>query len=479
MGDLFKDCIIHIMPLGLGEKRLSLFETQIKKHGGTFLPNLNAETLTSVTHIGIEGEFADVSLQNLVKEFKDLNRDVIVIKLEWISECLKTKTLVAETSYQLQLPPALPEPCKRKVEEASTSASSQPRTKKPLNVNAFVCAHASSSNDAVNTSTKPNQAILAELQKLADAFKAQNDTWRNFGYTKAITAIKKYNKEITSYEEAVAIPGVGDKMASKVWEMLETGKLRRTEEVCEGERAETLKLFIEVWGAGSVTADQWYSLGYRTLEDLRTKATLTNQQKIGLKHYDDIKDRMPREEVTEIVKIVEREAKSMYPKLEVQACGSYRRGKPTCGDIDIVMSHPEKDLRTSLLAPLVKKLTEIGFITDNLVNITDDGHHKKFFGLCRLPGEGHRHRRLDLFVVPWSERGPALLHYTGSAHFNRSMRLLAQKKGMSLSEHALHGVVIRQGREKIASGQALPTPSEESVFEHLGLEYRPPQERDH
>lgn len=44
--------------------------------------------------------------------------------------------------------------------------------------------------------------------------------------------------------------------------------------------------------------------GFRTLEDIRTKAHLTNTQKIGLKHYDDFLDRMPREEAAAIEKVV-------------------------------------------------------------------------------------------------------------------------------------------------------------------------------
>lgn len=44
--------------------------------------------------------------------------------------------------------------------------------------------------------------------------------------------------------------------------------------------------------------------GFRTLDDIRTKAHLTNSQKIGLKHYDDFLDRMPREEAAAIEKVV-------------------------------------------------------------------------------------------------------------------------------------------------------------------------------
>lgn len=44
--------------------------------------------------------------------------------------------------------------------------------------------------------------------------------------------------------------------------------------------------------------------GFRTLEDIRTKATLTHTIKIGLKHYDDFLDRMPRSEAAAIEKTV-------------------------------------------------------------------------------------------------------------------------------------------------------------------------------
>lgn len=44
--------------------------------------------------------------------------------------------------------------------------------------------------------------------------------------------------------------------------------------------------------------------GYRSLEDIRNQASLTTQQAIGLKHYDDFLERIPREEATEIEQTV-------------------------------------------------------------------------------------------------------------------------------------------------------------------------------
>lgn len=119
-----------------------------------------------------------------------------------------------------------------------------------------------------------------------------------------------------------------------------------------------------------------------------------------------------------------------------------------------------------------------GFLTDDLVSHEENGEQKKYMGVCRLPGPGQRHRRLDVIVVPYNEFACALLYFTGSAHFNRSMRALAKTKFMSLSEHSLNCNVVRQGTAKVGTGSPLPTHSEKDVFTHLGVPYREPHERD-
>lgn len=338
----------------------------------------------------------------------------------------------------------------------------------------FACARPSSSK-----SVNLNAHITLELEKLANTYKSTNDTWRAVGYQRAIAAIRNYDKEITSREEALAIPGIGGRLADKIAEILESGRLRKVAEVCEGEEAKTLSLFLGVWGAGPTTAQMWYHQGHRTLEDLRTKATLTRHQQIGLKLYDDINSRIPRSEVVEIENYVREATLCIAKDAEVMVCGSYRRGKPTCGDVDVLITHPDGYSHELIFKPLLARLRETEFLTDDLVTQEDNGNQKKYLGVCRLPGEGRKHRRLDVIVVPFEERATALMYFTGSAHFNRSMRLLATKKGMSLSEHSLRAGIVRQGGEKLNEGYVLETPTEESVFAHLGLVYRPPEERDH
>ena len=137
-----------------------------------------------------------------------------------------------------------------------------------------------------------------------------------------------------------------------------------------------------------------------------------------------------------------------------------------------------------LFDKLISKLHKEEFLTHDLT-LQKDGNQKKYLGVCKLKttnGEKSKHRRLDIIVVPPKEKATALMYFTGSAHFNRSMRLLATKKEMALSEHSLRKNVIRGGqnnKEKLNAGLTLDTPTEESVFRHLGLPYREPFERDH
>ncbi|KFQ18043.1 DNA polymerase lambda [Merops nubicus] len=347
----------------------------------------------------------------------------------------------------------------------SSSAVAQPASK-------WVCAQSSNSKKENH-----NQCITEKLEVLAKAYSVQGDKWRALGYAKAINALKSYHKPVTSYQEACKIPGIGKRMAEKILEILESGHLRKLDHISES--VPVLELFSNIWGAGVKTAQMWYQASGRWLDEVRGRATLSSQQAVGLKHYADFLERMPREEAAEIEQTVRQAALALKPGLVCVACGSYRRGKPTCGDVDVLVTHPDGQSHRGVFSKLLDSLRRSGFLTDDLVSQEDNGEQKKYLGVCRLPGPARRHRRLDIIVVPYREFACALLYFTGSAHFNRSMRALAKTKGMSLSEHALSSAVVRgPGGVKVASGRTLPTPTERDVFVQLGLPYREPPERD-
>ncbi|XP_054221561.1 DNA polymerase lambda isoform X1 [Homo sapiens] len=535
----------HVVRTGIGRARAELFEKQIVQHGGQLCPAQGP----GVTHIVVD-EGMDYERALRLLRLPQLPPGAQLVKSAWLSLCLQERRLVDVAGFSIFIPSRYldhPQPSKAEQDASippgtheallQTALSPPPPPTRPVSppqkakeapntqaqpisddeasdgeetqvsaadlealisghyppslegdcepspapavLDKWVCAQPSSQK-----ATNHNLHITEKLEVLAKAYSVQGDKWRALGYAKAINALKSFHKPVTSYQEACSIPGIGKRMAEKIIEILESGHLRKLDHISES--VPVLELFSNIWGAGTKTAQMWYQQGFRSLEDIRSQASLTTQQAIGLKHYSDFLERMPREEATEIEQTVQKAAQAFNSGLLCVACGSYRRGKATCGDVDVLITHPDGRSHRGIFSRLLDSLRQEavpsvgpGFLTDDLVSQEENGQQQKYLGVCRLPGPGRRHRRLDIIVVPYSEFACALLYFTGSAHFNRSMRALAKTKGMSLSEHALSTAVVRNTHGcKVGPGRVLPTPTEKDVFRLLGLPYREPAERD-
>jgi 5'-3' exonuclease len=81
----------------------------------------------------------------------------------------------------------------------------------------------------------------------------------------------------------------------KIGEYIETGTLR----ILERERADPQHIFSEIYGVGPKKATQLVEKGFTSIAQLREKQdeVLNDVQKIGLRYYDDILQRIPREEI--------------------------------------------------------------------------------------------------------------------------------------------------------------------------------------
>jgi len=163
--------------------------------------------------------------------------------------------------------------------------------------------------------------------------------------------------------------------------------------------------------------------------------------------------------------------------------GSFRRGKVDCGDIDILITRPLDDGKThaGILAPLFQKLHTLGILTEDL-SVPEDWEDLEavYHGLCRLPTEGSRRRRIDFLTVPWASRGAALLYYTGDDIFNRAIRFKANKMGYSLNQRGLFDGVVRDPRDrkvKLNPGKILASETEEEIFKILGVPWQEPHQR--
>ncbi|CAJ1052678.1 DNA polymerase lambda [Xyrichtys novacula] len=528
-GSTFNGVTVFVLSAGIGNARCQIFQRQIQQNGG----QTESSLCPGVTHVVVNDDMDRERALRLLK-VDSMPSGVQLVKCSWLSMCISEKQLLDVAGYSLLCPEResqtqsetikeekpIVKPAAEAViatgsdqtkqekitdetvpdtaeevqgEEDGVSqgdlealitgqhpkeetlgpslASGSDSTAQMVVSGKWVCAQSSESK-----TNNFNKHITDKLEVLAKAYTHQGDKWRALGYSKAVNALKSYHKPITSYQEACQIPGIGKKMADKIDEIMESGHLRKIDHI--GESVPVLELFTNIWGAGAKTAQLWYQQGFRTLEDIRTKAHLTNTQKIGLKHYDDFLDRMPREEAGAIEKVVRDAAHAIDPHLLAMACGSYRRGKATCGDVDVLITHPDGNSHKGIFSKVLQILHDSGFLTDDLVSHEENGEQKKYMGVCRLPGPDQRHRRLDVIVVPYNEFACAIMYFTGSAHFNRSMRALAKTKNMSLSEHSLNKDVVRQGSLKVYGGSPLSTRTEKDVFSLLGVPYREPHERD-
>jgi DNA polymerase IV len=324
-----------------------------------------------------------------------------------------------------------------------------------------------------------NARTIEILQKMLDYYSRTADQWRVIAYRKAITALRKEPTKIATKTQALAIAGIGERLADKIEEIVSTDRLRRLENTSLTPEDKALQLFHGVYGAGFVQASRWVAKGFRSLEDLRTKADLSKNQQIGVERYYDFQERIPRAEVEAHGEIVRRAIHGADADINVIIGGSFRRGAVTSGDIDVLITKPKATLeyiRGLMMDVVVPQLFRQGFLKVSLATSSrDDG--SKWHGASALP-DADIWRRIDLLFVPGEEIGAALLYFTGNDIFNRSMRLLASKKGMRLNQRGLFADVLRgPNRVKVNSGRLVEGRDEKRIFEILGVTWRPPEHR--
>jgi DNA polymerase beta len=230
---------------------------------------------------------------------------------------------------------------------------------------------------------------------------------------------------------------------------------------------------LGVHGIGPVKAnDLIKNHGIHSISELRaavgqTPSLLNKQQMIGLQNYEDIQERIPRAEMTlheeHILKIVADVIDGIFTAALV---GSYRRGAPTSGDIDVLIGYPKemtaKEAEKKYFE-IIKRLQD----TYKSFDILAKGE-KKCMAVARLASSGElsKARRLDLLLTPSDEYPYALLYFTGSDKFNIQVRKKAAAKGFSLSEHKLHPlnqITKKEGIDRFFKPSKDETPESQSA----------------
>eukprot|EP01038_Epipyxis_sp_PR26KG_P012389 gene12389-16617_t len=117
---------------------------------------------------------------------------------------------------------------------------------------------------------------------------------------------------------------------------------------------------------------------------------------------------------------------------------------------------------------------------DKIVRIYSQINPKRgsYMGVCNLKNINSLFRRIDIKTYPRSSSATAMLYFTGSDHFNRSMRLYARKNGFVLNDKALMRCVRDSKNNKMSLSTPIRCDSERDIFAVLGLEFKEPWERN-
>lgn len=425
------------------------------------------------TREGPKDELSDYI--SMMQEFKDVPLD---------ADEDEDATTVASDAHSDNGVDSGSEEDRTRTQRAKTNARS---SRKALDFTGQFACNRAGRKDA--NADNPNARTIEVLQKMASFYDRVDDHWRTTAYRKAISTLKRQEVKIATEEEAFKLPGVGRRLAQKIEEIVTTDKLQRLEYAQMEPKNQVLQLFLGIYGVGTTQAQQWIAQGFYTLHDLRENVKLTTNQLVGVDHYHDLNSRIPRREVEALGAVVQKAASIIDPEVELIIGGSYRRGAESSGDIDFIVTkrNTESSLDLRLfLDKLVKKLEDEQFLVARLASGRPGSDGSKWHGCCVLPktkginDDNYRPiwRRIDFLVVPETEMGAALIYFTGNDIFNRSMRLLASKKGMRLNQRGLYKDVMRgPGRVKMTEGELLEGRDERRIFEILGVKWREPHER--
>ena len=306
------------------------------------------------------------------------------------------------------------------------------------------------------------QAIIDNLKILADYEKLNKEPFKTRAYNKVIESLEILEEPISNLEDFKKIKGVGDKIALKIKELIETGKITAVENALKDSRYSLQKQLGKLYGVGPVKLNELMSKITSFDELYKNPDLLNDKQKIGLKYYKDMELRIPISEGKKHYKIIDKTFKLTNDKIEFELVGSYRRKNKDMGDIDILIKNGE-DL---ILKKLIANLVDSGYIIETLAS-----GKSKFMGLCKLSPDLPA-RRIDILIAEPSYYYFALLYFTGSYSFNIYMRKIALEKGYSLSEYGLKG----KDNKIIDTSDIIK--SEEDIFKFLNIPYVTPEKRN-
>jgi DNA polymerase (family 10) len=313
-----------------------------------------------------------------------------------------------------------------------------------------------------------NHEIAAALEQIADLleFQAANP-FRVRAYRNAARAIHDLSESAADiiadpHRSLTDIEGIGKDLAEKVATLVTTGSLPMLEELL-AEIPESVLAMLRVPGLGPKRAATLYhELNVTTLDELREACQSQRVRQLkgfgekieaailqGLDIASEAGRRMLWADADQHVRAVLAHLRQCGAVEQIEAAGSYRRGKETVGDLDFLVVAKDAATVMDCLALYGGRSAVLARGNTKMSIRLSDG------------------LQVDLRVVPAESFGAALQYFTGSKEHNIVLRGRAKSQGLKINEYG-----VFRG-EKLVAGR-----TEEEVYAALGLPCFPPELRE-
>jgi DNA polymerase (family 10) len=311
-----------------------------------------------------------------------------------------------------------------------------------------------------------NQEIAEILVHISEILDIQGENpFKIRAYIKASQTIENLTYQLSSLEDKdkiMELPGIGEGIAKKIKELLDTGKLKYYEDLKKSEYA-PLTEFLKIPGMGPKHAKLVHDeLGVKSIEELKKAAEAGKLRELpglgekveqnilqGIQQVQKFKERFSLAFIYPRAQNIVEELKKVKEVKQITLGGSLRRMKETIGDADILVSSdkPKPVMGAFINLPQRSKVLSEGSTKSSIM--TKDGF------------------QVDIRVVKPISFGAAQHYFTGSKAHNIRIRSLGIDKGLKVNEYG-----VFKGQKNIAGK------TEEEVFKSVGLPYIPPEIRE-
>lgn len=314
-----------------------------------------------------------------------------------------------------------------------------------------------------------NIDVARIFKEIAEFMELKEDNpFKIRAYYKAAQNIESLSENVATIykrgglKELQEVPGIGERIAGKIEEILKTEKLRLHDTLLKEFPPHFLDL-IRIPGMGPKTAMQLYKkLKIDTVDKLEKAVKSGALNKLpgmgakkaenllkGIEQFRSRKGRFPISIALTYAEAIIAALKKLKEVDQILPAGSLRRMKETIGDIDILVTSkkPDKVMNVFTKLPQVKEVMAKGKTKSSVILKS---------GI-----------QTDVRVVEPESFGAAAHYFTGSKQHNIRIRELGVKKGLKINEYG-----IFKGKKKIGGSK------EEDVFKSVGLPFIPAELRE-